>query len=299
MKGRKPEWMKYSKEELQEKLYKAKFFKDFAIELGYRGAYSKIKKDILKMYPDLDMSHFTIGVFQDLTGQQFGRLKVLERDYNKKDEVWWICECNCEKHTIKSYRADAIKRGTKSCGCLRDENRRNRLNDLSGQKFGHLKVLQRDFSVDDGRVRYLCECDCENKTKVVVLADNLRRNHTSSCGCIRSSGEDKVQIILSNLGFNFKREYTFKDLCSDKGRQLRFDFAIFDNDGCIKFLLECQGQQHYSPSNMFGGEEQFKRQKEHDELKRKYCINKNISFYIIPYWDYTKISEEYIQELIN
>lgn len=33
----------------------------------------------------------------------------------------------------------------------------------------------------------------------------------------------------------------------------RFDFAIFDDDGEIDFLIEYQGKQHYEPSNKFGG----------------------------------------------
>ena len=37
-----------------------------------------------------------MGRFIDLTGQTFGRLKVLQRTDNAKDgSARWICECNC------------------------------------------------------------------------------------------------------------------------------------------------------------------------------------------------------------
>lgn len=64
---------------------------------------------------------------KDLTGKEFGRLKVIERapDYiNKKGEkeVQWLCQCNCENHTILPVRAHSLLNGhTKSCGCLQRE----------------------------------------------------------------------------------------------------------------------------------------------------------------------------------
>jgi hypothetical protein len=37
----------------------------------------------------------------------------------------------------------------------------------------------------------------------------------------------------------------------------------------------------------------------HDNLKRDYCKNKNIKLIEIPYWDFDKISLEYLQERIE
>ena len=31
----------------------------------------------------------------DLTGQKFGRWTVLERAFNGKREVYWLCQCDC------------------------------------------------------------------------------------------------------------------------------------------------------------------------------------------------------------
>ena len=166
MKGGAPEWTKFSKEELQELINESNTIKEFIIKLGYAKYRASVKRDILKKYPDLDFSKFTAGRFQDLTGKQFGRLTVLERDFSKTDEVHWICQCSCEKKTIKSIRAVCLtrkKQPTLSCGCLVEETRHNRLKDLSGQKFGHLTVLRR-VEENGKRVKYLCECDCENKT---------------------------------------------------------------------------------------------------------------------------------------
>lgn len=58
----------------------------------------------------------------DLTGKEFGRLKVLERaENNKWGQIQWLCRCNCDgKEVIKT--GSTLKSGhTKSCGCLNKE----------------------------------------------------------------------------------------------------------------------------------------------------------------------------------
>ena len=53
-----------------------------------------------------------------------------------------------------------------------------------------------------------------------------------------SRAEMKIEEILKESGLNFKMEYSFEGLNSPNGRPLRFDFAIFDDDGNIDFLIE-------------------------------------------------------------
>ena len=68
-----------------------------------------------------------------------------------------------------------------------------------------------------------------------------------------SRGEIKIEEILKEAGLIFKEEYSFPGLNSPNGRPLRFDFAVFDDDGNLDFLIEYQGKQHYEPSSKFGG----------------------------------------------
>lgn len=49
---------------------------------------------------------------------------------------------------------------------------------------------------------------------------------------------------------------------------LRFDFAI--NQDQFYILIECQGEQHYHPVEIFGGREQFEKQQRYDKLKADY-----------------------------
>lgn len=50
-----------------------------------------------------------------------------------------------------------------------------------------------------------------------------------------SRGEIKIHEILEQNGINFKEEYEFPGLKAPSGRPLRFDFAVFDDDGNLDF----------------------------------------------------------------
>ena len=112
-----------------------------------------------------------------------------------------------------------------------------------------------------------------------------------------SYGEMKIQEILQSAGLNFTEQYSFKDLISSSGHPLRFDFAVFDDDGEIDFLIEFQGIQHYKPKSKFGGISGLKKQQFYDMQKREYCKKHNITLIAIPYWDQEIVDYDYIMKL--
>ena len=125
----------------------------------------------------------TSGI-KDLTGQKFGMLTVLEkteeRDHNT---VVWKCECECGNTVLVSGR-DLIHNRKDSCGCAS----MNKPKDLIGQRFGKLEVVEMAEERKNGRVQWLCKCDCGNTT--VVDAYSLTSGSTRSCGCLQSRRHD-------------------------------------------------------------------------------------------------------------
>ena len=111
---------------------------------------------------------------------------------------------------------------------------------------------------------------------------------------MRSRGELKVEDILLNNGITFETEYIFPALTSSSGRPLRFDFAVFDDDGNIDFLIEYQGEQHYTSVAYFGGQKKLHQQKHNDTQKRRFCYDRDYPLVLIPYWDYDKVNYDYI-----
>lgn len=123
---------------------------------------------------------------KDFTGQRFGKLTVIEQVENRTCDngtslIQWLCKCDCGneiKVTSKSLRG-----GKKSCGCAKRTPR-----DLTGERFGHLVVLSQaeDYISPHGVVshRWLCQCDCGNKTIVTASGLKSKEHRTKSCGCM-------------------------------------------------------------------------------------------------------------------
>jgi len=61
------------------------------------------------------------SIWQDITGNRYGRLTVLGAEgTNKRGEFMWKCKCDCG--TIKIFHGTSIKYGkTMSCGCYHRE----------------------------------------------------------------------------------------------------------------------------------------------------------------------------------
>lgn len=69
-----------------------------------------------------------------------------------------------------------------------------KLKDLKGQRFGKLTAISYQGLVPSGarlRGKWLCRCDCGNT--VSVIAANLRKGNSKSCGCSRSESRTGVK----------------------------------------------------------------------------------------------------------
>lgn len=137
--------------------------------------------------------------FNDLTGMKFNHWTVLYLDKSRTDRRYWICECDCNKHTTKPVSEYNLTHNrSKSCGCAAitnviNANKRKTL-DLTGMRFGRLVVIERveDYISPQGKhfVQWKCLCDCqlklpeEERNYTIVTTNRLTRGITKSCGCI-------------------------------------------------------------------------------------------------------------------
>lgn len=111
---------------------------------------------------------------------------------------------------------------------------------------------------------------------------------------LSSTMEVKIHNILTDFDVPFEEEYEFDDLVASSGRPLRFDFAVFTDDGDIDFLIEAQGRQHYQDVGKFGGESGKRKQQYNDTQKRKYCNSHGYKIVYVPYFEENKLSYEYL-----
>lgn len=104
--------------------------------------------------------------------------------------------------------------------------------DLTGKQFSNLIVLERtEHPKDKKRTYWLCECQCEKKTKIIVEGHHLRSGHTTSCGCLkkkqfieRSSKGPNVYKIFQDkvMGYNEEDCFIIDKEDYDKVKQYRW-----------------------------------------------------------------------------
>lgn len=218
-------------------------------------------------------------------GNRYNKLIVLKQADKPRENagrgLWWLCKCDCGNITI--VRGKDLRNGdVQSCGCLEKENQHKfgqyNFIDETNNVYTYLTVIKQAPS-KKGIAAWECKCKCGNT--IIVRGCDLRNGSVKSCGCLHSLGEQKIITFLQQNNINFKKEYSFIDLVTDKLGHPRFDFAIFDTQGCLKYLIEYQGEQHYTDKGKFG-----KRQREiTDKLKKDYCNLHNIPLYEITYKD--------------
>lgn len=75
-----------------------------------------------------------------------------------------------------------------------------RKNDLTGKRFGRLTVIKQMPNNANGKVMWLCKCDCGNEK--IIIGSLLHTGKTKSCGClIRES------IIERSTKHGFRKNY--------------------------------------------------------------------------------------------
>ena len=92
---------------------------------------------------------------------------------------------------------------------------------ISGQKFGKLTAIKRAGKDKNGRIMWLCKCDCGNL--INVSTTDLRAGRRKSCGCLKKERHNLVGQRFGKLTVIRKDTYGThaKYLCRcDCGREI-------------------------------------------------------------------------------
>lgn len=228
----------------------------------------------------------------DLTGQQFGYWKVLERAPNKKGgRSQWKCLCTKCNETIKNVDGAHLRGGrSQACTKCRQKKMAQAVTiDETGRQYGYLKVIRKATEEEKPRhdktgAYWVCTCLNCGQQNVIVFGDYLRNGDTKSCGCLKNSwNETQIEKLLTEQSIQYKKQLSFPDLYDKEiqGRKyvLPFDFGIYYNEKLL-YIIEYDGEQHFRKIA-------FKTSQEtthyHDLLKNKYCFEHNIPIIRIPY----------------
>ena len=116
--------------------------------------------------------------------------------------------------------------------------------------------------------------------------------------CKQSAPEKIICSLLNKMHIDFDIQYKIKD-CKNIS-PLPFDFAVFDKEGNLRFLIEYQGEQHYSYAKHFHKcNEGFIDYILCDSEKRAYCEFNNIPLLEISYKEFDNIEHILKENLIK
>lgn len=113
--------------------------------------------------------------------------------------------------------------------------------------------------------------------------------------CNFSKGEIKVEEYLKENKYTYIPQYSFSDLLSVKGAELKFDFAVFEDNELLT-LIEYDGEFHFKK---LYEEHDFEGQKLRDYQKNEYCRFHNINLIRIPYWEFESVDKILEKEITN
>lgn len=85
----------------------------------------------------------------------------------------------------------------------------SKIKDLTNLIFGRLKVIEFAGINKRNEATWLCECQCEKKTKIIVPGSLLRNGTTKSCGCLRRELSSK-RAVLRNTKHNQSRTKLYR-----------------------------------------------------------------------------------------
>ena len=224
--------------------------------------------------------------------------KLLSKDYvSTRDKILLQCECGKEFWVAFRHFRSSNQRQCQECGNKIRSNKR-KLDFSYIENFvkenSECKLLSDKYINSNHKLDF--ECKCGNKFSTYFdLFKKLDIRMCAKCrqSVPRSKGELKISEWLYKNNINYKEEYTFDDLKDIK--KLRFDFAVLNDKGEVKMLIEFDGKQHQGEGVFAKAEEEvlllYNELTYSDNLKNEYCFNKCIPLLRIPYDKYAYIDE--------
>ena len=133
----------------------------------------------------------------DLTGQQFGELKVIQKVENTKhNSTQWLCKCSCGADYVVQGSLLVTGRRTRCPSKVHEKN--YAYVDITGQRFERLVAQYPSKRYDkSGSVVWHCQCDCGNE--VDVPYNTLVYTNQKSCGCQKKEHDQKLKTFLTHI----------------------------------------------------------------------------------------------------
>ena len=146
--------------------------------------------------------------------------------------------------------------------------------------------IEESNQIHDSKYNYSLVNYIDTNTKIKIICDKhgifeqTPKHHYNGSGCPKcknSKGENLISNFLKSENISFTPQKKFDD-CRFL-YLLPFDFYIPSYNLCVEY----DGEQHFNPMVIWGGENEYEKIKIRDNIKTKYCRDKNINLLRIRY----------------
>ena len=218
---------------------------------------------------------------------RYNYLLLSDHYVNAKTKLEYICLDHQEYGSqYVTYNNLKYGFGCKYCGIeTRVQKRRLSFDEVKKIFDRHdMILLEQEYINTQQKLAYICKHHLDIGIQHMATV-NAYKNYCPYCNIVK--GEKVIANFLLEHNIGFKLHKTYDDLIGVGGRELSYDFYLYDYD----LLIEFQGQQHECPVDFFGGTEQFIVQQEHDKRKKEYAKIHNIDLLEIWYYEFKDIEK--------
>ena len=185
------------------------------------------------------------------------RYKLIGKYVNNRIKV----ELECDKGHRYFVTPNSFKNGSRCPICDGQHSETSKSNFIKQVEKEDYKVIV-EYVNSSTKV----EIECNKGHRYFVTPNNFKKGTRCPHCSINSHGEILTKKILDEYSCKYESQKKFDGLIGLGGGQLSYDFFVDDY-----LLIEIQGEQHYRAIEWYGGEEQYKKQQEHDRRKREFA----------------------------
>lgn len=206
--------------------------------------------------------------------------KLLEDTYvNWKTKMKY----ECDKGHINYMCWNAFKNGVRCPDCGHNKKKEYNFVKKFFEDNGY-QLLSKNYVNNETPLKYICPKGHKGQ---ITWANFQYGQRCKKCN--ESKGERKINEYLISHCYNFIREYKIEK-CKFK-KSLPFDFAIFNDNNELEYLIEYDGEQHFKEVEVFGGKEALIKVQRNDRIKTNYCLKNNIPLLRISYQEFGDIEQ--------
>lgn len=157
---------------------------------------------------EIEYPKIAIGRAKNLTNQKFGHWTVLYRTNNNNcGKTMWVCQCDCEEHTIKPVQAaHLLSQNSTNCGCQRKEMLRN----LAIQRDKAIRIRNEEGKV----IKKRCSL-CHQWLNLDSFNLDITVKDGHSCICKQCNSNYSKRMYQSYKRGAIRRKYVFELTQSD------------------------------------------------------------------------------------